>query len=91
MVKVPEATSSGFSFLPRARAARSTMARAMPRKLSVLRLVDDGHDQPPIERDGDAQVDVLVVANRISFDRGVHDRHLAQGDDDGAGDETACR
>ena len=33
MVKVPPPTSSGLSFLPRARSARSTMARAMPRKL----------------------------------------------------------
>ncbi len=32
-VKVPPEISSGASFLPRARSATSTMARAMPRKL----------------------------------------------------------
>ena len=35
----------------------------------LLCLLDDRDDEAPVERDGDADVDVLVVANRLAFDR----------------------
>ena len=30
---------------------------------ALLGLADDGHDQSPLERDGDAEIDVLVVVD----------------------------
>ena len=33
----------------------------------LLGLLDDGNDQSPFERDGDADVDVLVVADGVAF------------------------
>ena len=35
----------------------------------LLRLLDDGNDQAPVQRDGDADVDVLVVADGVALDR----------------------
>ena len=35
----------------------------------LLGLLDDGDDQAPVERDGDADVDVLVVADGVALDR----------------------
>ncbi len=86
-VKVPPATSSGASFLLRARSARSTMARAMPRKFFSSRLLDDGDDEAPVQRDGDADVDVLVVEDGVALDGGVDDGVLAQRLHGGARDE----
>ena len=50
-------------------------------------VLDDGNDESPVERDGDADVDVLAVADGVAFHLRVDDGHLAQGGDDGAGDE----
>ena len=44
----------------------------------LLALLDDGDDQAPVERDGDADVDVLVVEDGVALDGGVDDRVLAQ-------------
>ena len=87
MVKVPPETSSGASFLERARSARSTMARPTPRKFFSSALLDDRDDEAPVQRDGDADVDVLVVEDGVALDRGVDHGVLAQGGDGGAGDE----
>ena len=57
------------------------------KKTALLGILDDGNDQTPVERDCDADVDVLVVANRIAFHGGIYDRHFAQATDDGAGDK----
>src|SRR5207302_10767923 len=57
----------------------------------LLRLFDDRDDEAPLERDGDADVDVLVVTDRVAFDRAVYDGMLAQGEDGGAGDEGHVR
>ena len=46
-----------------------------------------GHDQPPVERHGDADVDVLVVDDVVAVDRRVDDRHGAQRVDDRLDDE----
>ena len=35
----------------------------------LLRLLDDRHDQSPVQRHRDADVDVLVVADRVALDR----------------------
>src|ERR1019366_677008 len=35
-------------------------------EVTLLALLDDRDDQAPIQRDGDANVDVLVVLNRIA-------------------------
>ena len=53
----------------------------------LFRLLDDGDDEAPVERDGDADVDVLVVADGVAFDRAIDDGVLAQRDDGGARDE----
>ena len=50
-------------------------------------LLDDRDDQAPVERDGNADVDVLVVADGVAFDRTVDDGVLAQGDDGCARDK----
>ncbi len=53
----------------------------------LLGLLEDGDDEAPVKRDGDADVDVLVVADGLAFDRAVDDGVLTQGHDRGAGDE----
>ena len=50
-------------------------------------LLDDRDDEAPVERNGDADVDVLVVEDRFALDGGVDDGVLAQRFDGGAGDE----
>ena len=40
----------------------------------LLGLLDDGDDQAPVERDGDADIDVLVVADGVALDGRVDDR-----------------
>ncbi len=39
----------------------------------LLRLLDDRDDEAPVERYGDADVDVLVVTDRLAFDRAIDD------------------
>jgi hypothetical protein len=51
-------------------------------------LLDDGDDEAPVQRDRDADVDVLVVADGFSLDRSLDDRVFAQRDNRGAGDEA---
>ena len=79
IVNVPPATSSGLSCFARARFARSAIGAAQARRrfFSSAFLIDR-HDQPPVERDRDADVDVLVIDDVVAVDRGVDDRHGAQ-------------
>ena len=44
---------------------------------------EDGHDESPVEGDGDAGIDVLVIADAIAFEGGVDDGELLKGDDGG--------
>ena len=49
--------------------------------------LDDGNDESPVERNGDANVDVRGVADGVACHLRVDDGHFAQVGDDGAGDE----
>ena len=42
----------------------------------LLGLLDDRDDEAPVQRDGDADVDALVVEDGVALDRGVDDRVL---------------
>ena len=87
-VNVPPETSSVASFLPRARSATSTMARAMPRKFfSSVFLMTGTIKSHPVERHRDTDADVLVVADRVAFHESVDDGVLAQRIDSSARDE----
>ena len=57
----------------------------------LLGLLQDGNDEAPVECYGDANVDVLVVADGIAFDGSVDDGMLAQSYDGRAGDEGHVR
>ncbi len=57
------------------------------KEAALLGIFDDRNDEPPVECNRDADVDVFVVANRVAFHRSVHDRHFAQAADNGAGDK----
>jgi len=56
-----------------------------------FRLFDDRYDEAPVERDSDADVDVLVVTDRLAFDRAIDDGMFTQRNDGGAGDEGHVR
>jgi len=85
-VKVPPEISSAPSFLPRAR--RRDRRWSVPRReVALLSLLDDGHDQAPLQRDRDTDVDGRVVADGVAVDHCIHDGVLAQRGDGGAGDE----
>src|ERR1039458_1785073 len=50
-------------------------------EVEFVGVLEHGDDETPIERNGDARVDVLVVADAVAFERAVDDRILLQGDD----------
>jgi hypothetical protein len=78
IVKVPPATSSGFScLLPRA-VREVGHGAADADQVFLVRVLDHRHDQPPVERHRDADVDLLVVDDVLAVDRGIDDRHGAQ-------------
>src|SRR5450759_688422 len=52
-------------------------------EVEFVGVLENGDNESPIERDGDAGVDVLVVADAVAFERAVDDRILLQGDDGG--------
>ena len=54
---------------------------------ALFRLLDDRNDEAPVQRDSDAEVDVLVVADRVAFHGRVDDGQFAQRLDGGARDE----
>src|SRR5208282_806173 len=54
------------------------------KKVELVGVLENGDDEPPIERDGDAGIDMLVVADAVAFERAVDDRILLQGDDGSA-------
>ena len=56
-------------------------------EVELVGALEDGDDESPIERDGDAGIDVLVVADVVAFERGVDDGKLLQRDDGGADEE----
>src|SRR5665811_216707 len=50
-------------------------------EVEFVGVLENGDDEPPIERDGDAGVDVLVVADAVAFERTIDDGILLKGDD----------
>ena len=79
IVKVPFCTSSGDSFLERARSARSLMAARGAEQVELVGAADHRHDEPPVERHRDAEVDVPPVERALAHDGRVEHRMLAQG------------
>ena len=90
---VPPATSSGFNCRERARAARSTIERCKPDDVLLVGVANHRNDQAgaAIERDGDSEIDLVVIDDVRAFDRSVHDRERAQGFGRGARDERQVR
>ena len=71
IVNVPPCTSSGFSCLV-ARAMRQVLNRpAEPEQVALVRVADDRHDEPGLERDRNAQIDVALVDDVVAVDRRV--------------------
>ena len=62
-------------------------AAAQVEQVALLGAMDHRHDQAPVERDGDAEVDVLRVDDRVALVRGVQDRRVLQRLDHRLGDE----
>lgn len=56
-------------------------------EVELVGAFEDGNDESPIEGNGDAGVDVLVVADVVAFERSVDDGELLQRDDGGADEE----
>src|SRR5271157_6491508 len=56
-------------------------------EVEFVGVLENGDDEPPIEGDGYAGVDVPVVADAVAFERAVDDGILLQGDDGGAHEE----
>jgi hypothetical protein len=83
IVNVAPWTSSGLSWRERARRARSRMRRERPSGAA-----HDGHDQPVLpERDGDAEVDLLVHRVDVVLQPGVEQGELHERADRAARDE----
>ena len=91
MVNVPPCTSSGLSCLARARVGQVGDAAAEPEQVLLVGVLQDGDDEPPVERDGDAEVDVLLVDDVVAVERRVEDRKRAQRAGDRLGDERQER
>ena len=91
IVNVPSCTSRGSSRLVRARFARSLSARVRPGERQVVRALDDGDDESPVERDRDADVDLLAIDDFVAAHRRVDDRVRLQPVDDRFQDERHVR
>ena len=87
MVNVPPCTSSGFSFLLRARSPRSLMARCSPTKLRSSAFLTTGTISPQSRATAMPRFIGRVVANVVAFHGGVDDRPLAQSVHRGAREE----
>ncbi len=86
-VKVEPSTSSGLSFLLRARSPRSVMPRCRPRKLRSPAFFRTGTMSPQSSATAMPTLIVAVVADVVAFERGVDDGKLLHGDDGGAHEE----
>src|SRR5580693_408355 len=56
-------------------------------EVEVAGILEDGDDESPVEGDGNAYINVAVVADVIAFERGVDDWPLLDRDDGGAHEE----
>ena len=87
MVNVPPCTSSGLSFLARARSATSAMARDRPRMLSSSARLTTGTISPFSSATAMPRLIVTLVDDVVAVDRGVDDRMPPQAVDRHLGDE----
>src|SRR5579859_1356169 len=56
-------------------------------EVEVSGIFEDRDDEAPVKSNGDAHVDLAVIADIVAFDVGVDDGPLLQGDDGGANEE----
>ena len=77
--KVPRWISSGSSFLVRARSARSLIAAGDAEQRQLVGVPDDGDDQAPVQRHGDAEIDVAAEDGALTHHGGVEHRVLRGG------------
>src|SRR5215472_6679514 len=73
----------GFESLVASALAEIGDAALQAEKVEIAGVFQDGHDQSPIEGDGNANVDVAVITNVLAFDAGVDDGPLLQSHDGG--------
>ena len=74
----------GLQFLGAGALAEVGDAALQAEEVEVAGVFEDGDDESPVEGDGDANVDLSMVADAIAFERGVDYRPLLQRDDGGA-------
>src|SRR5580700_7094910 len=77
----------GFELLAAGAFAEIGDAALQAEEVEVAGILEDGDDESPVESDGDADVDLTVVADIVAFDRGVDDWPLLHRDDGGAHEE----
>ena len=77
----------GLKFLVAGALAEVGDAALQAKKVEIAGVLEDGNDEPPVERDGDTDVDAAVVADIVAFEGSVDDRPLLNGDDSGADEE----
>src|SRR5882762_7113505 len=56
-------------------------------EVEVSGILEDGDDESPIEGHGDSDINVAVVTNAVTFERGIDDRPLLDRDDSSAHEE----
>src|SRR5207244_4642704 len=62
-------------------------AALQSQEVELVGILKYRNDQSPIERNRDADVYMVVIANAFSFERGIDDRELLQADDRGANEK----
>ena len=77
----------GLEFLGAGALAEVGDAALQAEEVEVAGILEDGDDESPVESDGDAYIDVAVVADVVAFEGSVDDGPLLQGDDGGAHEE----
>src|SRR4051812_47483193 len=77
----------GFQLFSAGTFAEIGDAALQAEEVEISGVLEDGHDESPVERDGDAHVNVAVVTDVIAVDVGVDDGPLLQRNDGGAHEE----
>jgi hypothetical protein len=54
------------------------------KEIQVARILEDGNDESPVQRDSDAHVNLAVISNAVAFEAGIDDGPLLQGHNGGA-------
>ena len=68
IVKVPPWTSSGFRPLARARVGEVRDRAAQAEQVLLVCVLQHGHDEPPVERHRNPDVDLLLVDDVVAVD-----------------------